>query len=64
MLPGLIGAAFGTRLLGGLLFDVGAGDPATFVSVPLFLLAVAALACLIPALRATRIDPTLALRRE
>jgi predicted permease len=61
---GLIGAAFSTRLLGGLLFGVGPGDAATFVSVPLVLLGVSTIACLIPAMRATRIDPTLALRRE
>jgi len=61
---GLVGAAFGTKLLRDLLFGVGAGDPVTFAAVPLVLLAVAMIACLIPALRATRIDPTLALRRE
>jgi predicted permease len=59
---GLIGAAFGTKLLSGLLFGIEAGDPLTFVSVPLVLLAVAVIACLIPAMRATRIDPTFALR--
>ncbi len=61
---GLIAAAFGTRLLRALLFDIGAGDPLTFVVVPLVLVAVASTACWIPAMRATRIDPTIALRRE
>ncbi|MGO4886000.1 MAG: ABC transporter permease [Bryobacteraceae bacterium] len=61
---GLIGAAVGAKLLSDLLFGIGAGDMATFVSVPLLLLAVATVACLIPAMRATRIDPTMALRRE
>jgi len=61
---GLIGAAFYTKMLSSLLFGIGADDPLTFVSVPLVLLTVAAIACLIPAMRATRIDPTLALRRE
>ena len=64
IVAGLIGAAFGTQLLRSLLFGIGPGDPLTFVSVPLLLLAVAVAACLIPAMRATRIDPTMALRRE
>jgi putative ABC transport system permease protein len=64
IVAGLIGAAFGTKLLSGMLFGIGAGDPVTFVAVPLILLAAAAMACLIPAMRATRIQPTLALRGE
>jgi predicted permease len=64
IVAGLIGAAFGTKLLSGMLFGIGAGDPVTFVAAPLILLAAAAMACLIPAMRATRIEPTLALRGE
>ena len=64
MALGMVVAAFGAKLLRGLLFGVGAGDPLTFVTVPLVLLAVATIACLVPAQRATRIDPTVALRRE
>jgi len=61
---GLIGAFALTRVTASLLFEVSATDPMTFVSVPSLLLAVAALACWLPARRATKVDPLVAVRQE
>jgi putative ABC transport system permease protein len=60
-----LAAAFGlTRLLGRFLFGVKAGDPIAFSLVAVILIAVTLLAGLVPAMRATRVDPILALRQE
>jgi predicted permease len=61
---GLAGAYYSSRFLETLLFGVRPHDPSTFVLVTLLFLAVAALACYIPARRATSIDPVTALRAE
>jgi putative ABC transport system permease protein len=61
---GLLGAAALTRVMASLLFGVSAMDIATFASVPVILIATAMLATYIPALRATRVDPVVALRDE
>jgi len=64
VLFGLIAAVAATRLIGSMLIGVSATDPLTFLIVPLVLLTVAFAASWVPARRATRVDPTIALRSE
>ncbi len=61
---GLFGAWAVSRAIASLLFNVSPADPLTFAVTALALAAVAALACTVPAIRAIRIDPIVALREN
>jgi putative ABC transport system permease protein len=64
IVAGLLGAFALTRLMRDLLFRVSATDPLTFIVIALFLAFIMLLACWIPAQRATKVDPMIALRHE
>jgi predicted permease len=61
---GVVAALFAGRLIGSLLFDISANDPVTLATVVIVVAAVALVACFVPARRAMRVDPIVALRYE
>jgi putative ABC transport system permease protein len=61
---GIVGALLTSRLLQGLLFGVAPNDPATLGAVALIIAAVGVAACWLPAARAARVDPAIALRAD
>jgi putative ABC transport system permease protein len=64
VIVGVLGAVAATRLISSQLYGVEATDPATFVTVSLVLVGISVLASYVPARRATRVDPLIALRSE
>jgi len=64
VVSGLAGSAILTRFLQSMLFDVKPTDPITFAAIAALLTVVTLLACLVPAHRATPVDPLIALRHE
>jgi predicted permease len=64
IVPGLAGSILLTRFLQSMLYSVRPTDPVTFAAIPVLLGAVALLPCSVPAQRATRVDPLVALREE
>jgi predicted permease len=64
LIAGLAAAAAGSSLLGSLLFEIRPLDPVVYVGVTVLFTVIAIVACVIPSLRATRVDPLVALRAE
>jgi putative ABC transport system permease protein len=64
LIAGVIGAFGATRLLSSLIFNTSATDPITYIGVALLLGLVALIACYLPARRAMKLDPMVALRYE
>jgi ABC-type antimicrobial peptide transport system permease subunit len=64
IVPGILGALALSRVMRGLLFGVGPADPVSYLTAVLLLGGTALAACWLPARRATRVDPLVALRHE
>ena len=64
LVVGLVGALSLSRIMRGLLYGISPTDPLAFTGISIVLLAVALLACLVPARRATRVDPWLRFERS